>query len=525
MSTSVNTLSYIFIIGFTCFLLVKKDFSRINPYFNSYLILWSVCNVVAFLSHNYWLFAIFSASFLIFYTKTHTAESSLGLFFLLLFSLPALSKEVPGLGGIRYIIDLTWPRILVFSILIPLLIYHSDSYEKRAKSNTDRAVILFVSYVAILSFRNTTITEGFRHALYYFVDIYFPYYVTSKIVSNKDNIDIIFLAIFTAIFIMSGIAILETLKSWHLYPLLIYSLDAQHSPIAVYKYRSGLLRAYSAFGSIPLGIYITITIGITIYLFKSLQNKFKIALYYFLLSAGLLFTLSRGPWSGFALLLLCYILLSKDKSRYLVRLAIMGLITILIAGSTSFGQRMIDLLPIVGSDKEGNISYREQLLTKSINVINKHLFFGTTDVLDDPDMQVLRQGEGIIDIVNTYLQIVLQYGTIGLFLYLSIYLSVLRNLWIARKQSRFMNDTDNYLLSTIFLSTLTSIMFMIGTVGILTDNTGITFHSAFLGLAIAYTRIVNNRYSRSHKPVSSYFKTTSLHNIRQPNSVNSLSHQ
>lgn len=82
------------------------------------------------------------------------------------------------------------------------------------------------------------------------------------------------------------------------------------------------------------------------------------------------------------------------------------------------GEDFLSLLPFIGDDAQGNISYRESLYQNSLIVIGDNLLFGSEDFLQRPEMQALVQGQGIVDIVNSYLQILLNYGVIGLALFL-----------------------------------------------------------------------------------------------------------
>ena len=60
-------------------------------------------------------------------------------------------------------------------------------------------------------------------------------------------------------------------------------------------------------------------------------------------------------------------------------------------------------------------------------------------------MQDLRQGEGIIDLVNTYMTVLLENGFVGMALFLSFILIALRRAWSASRRSR-VADPDLSLL-------------------------------------------------------------------------------
>jgi O-antigen ligase len=73
-----------------------------------------------------------------------------------------------------------------------------------------------------------------------------------------------------------------------------------------------------------------------------------------------------------------------------------------------------------------SIDYRRQLLDDSIALLKQRPWTGVPDY--QVQLQSLRQGEGIIDIVNTYIVVMLNTGVIGLALYLLPYWIIIRSL-------------------------------------------------------------------------------------------------
>ena len=89
------------------------------------------------------------------------------------------------------------------------------------------------------------------------------------------------------------------------------------------------------------------------------------------------------------------------------------------------GTRLLDLLPFIGSAEEGSVTYRAQLFDNAMVVIQRYPFFGTVDFRATPEMLEMMQGEHIIDIVNTYLEITLRSGLIGLGLFIGFFATIL----------------------------------------------------------------------------------------------------
>ncbi len=79
------------------------------------------------------------------------------------------------------------------------------------------------------------------------------------------------------------------------------------------------------------------------------------------------------------------------------------------------------------SDQDLNtINYRRRLLDTALELLKQSPWLGVPDYASQ--MQDLKQGEGIIDLVNSYVAIALDTGVIGLVLYMLPYLLVFRRL-------------------------------------------------------------------------------------------------
>jgi O-antigen ligase len=90
------------------------------------------------------------------------------------------------------------------------------------------------------------------------------------------------------------------------------------------------------------------------------------------------------------------------------------------------GEYVVGLINSVsGGDKTAdfNVAYREELLRTSIALIKQSPWFGVPNYMQE--MESLRQGEGIIDLVNTYLVVTLNVGLVGLAMFVLPFLVTL----------------------------------------------------------------------------------------------------
>jgi O-antigen ligase len=143
-----------------------------------------------------------------------------------------------------------------------------------------------------------------------------------------------------------------------------------------------------------------------------------------------------------------------------------------------------NLLPFIGTTDQFNVDYREQLVTNSMIVINRNPWFGSFNCMKTPEMEAMRQGEGIIDIVNTYLGITLYDGFVGVGLFVAFFALTLLGIYRAMR-SLPDRDSEEYLLGRVLLSTLLAILVMIFSVSTITIVPYIYWLVAAMGVAYA----------------------------------------
>jgi O-antigen ligase len=205
-----------------------------------------------------------------------------------------------------------------------------------------------------------------------------------------------------------------------------------------------------------------------------------------ILGAGLIATLSRGPRVGALILVMVYMVTGPMAVANLARFAVLGAIVLLALLLTPVGSGLFDLLPFVGSVDAGSVTYRQQLFAAALVVIERNPWFGSGDFRLEPEMQELIQGQHIIDVVNTYLEIALNFGLIGLGLFASFFASVLVGLWRVRKFQVLQNmGLDAYMRAS--MATLVAILVTIGTVSSV-DYIPYVYWS-FAGICVALVRV------------------------------------
>ena len=173
--------------------------------------------------------------------------------------------------------------------------------------------------------------------------------------------------------------------------------------------------------------------------------------------------------------------------RRFTQLGLLGVIVVPLLLVSPAGDKIIDLLPFVGTVDEGNVTYRQRLLELAILVVIDNPLFGAFDYFYSAAAQELTTGDGIIDIVNTYLGVVLSSGLVGLTLFTGFFTTVAVGLFKGMRRVPGRND-ELHLLGRALFATLLGILVIIFTVSSISIIPVIYWSLA--GLCVAYARIL-----------------------------------
>ena len=255
--------------------------------------------------------------------------------------------------------------------------------------------------------------------------------------------------------VMAALSVFERTKGWLLY-VDIGSRWGTDPNAAFYLVRGGSVRAQVSAGhSIALGYLLAVAFGLWLYLRSHVQSRIRQIGVTLLLWGGLFGAFSRGGWLGALAVYFTYIAAGpRAASRFVKGISLAVAVAGLIAVSP-IGDQIIEMIPTFG--KPADI-YRHRLAERGWEVVFAHPFFG--DRFPWPEMEDLRQGEGIIDIVNTYLGVALSYGFIGLFCFTSFILLGMTRAY-ARARELFHADSDLALLGISLTACVVGTLIMI----------------------------------------------------------------
>jgi O-antigen ligase len=454
--------------------------------------LWFGITLLAFLAHNFSIYIV-GAVILVLAAKKFE-KNPLAIFVFLLFAVPPFSAPISGIGEINKLFEINQIRLLSLAILLPawFSLRRNKSSDSFGAFWPDRFVICYILLRSWSIFSSTTFTDGLREAVFYqFIDVFLPYYVASRGTRNiliaKDVIS----SLVISCFILSLVGIFELFRHWLLYSSLSDALGLD-SRLGGYLGRGdlGVVRAYASTGhSLALGY--VLAIAFLLYQFvqprdhKSISNKLGALV----ILAGLGASISRGPWLGMAVGIILFTLMSKTRSRDLNRLLIgsfLGLVLIIVS---PYRDRVIDLIPFVGTTDAGNVDYRIRLFEASLAVIGHRPWFGGGDFYNQLASMGLMQGEGIVDLVNSYIGIALSQGLVGLALFLGVFVAAGVSLFRAWTFSEPMSDA--HLLGRSLLSALVAMLFIISTVSSILCIP--TLYWMLAGLCMGCSRFIGQR--------------------------------
>jgi O-antigen ligase len=452
---------------------------------------WFALTAAAFLAHNFWIFVLFAAALLLF--SVAAEGNKLALYFFVLFAVPAIDAEIPGFGLMEHFFALDYLRLLSLAILLPawFVLRLRPQSEPFGRSTADKLLAGYLVLQFLLQLPHTTLTEALRRGLFYaFTDVFLPYYVASRAARERAALRDALMAFALGALVLAPIALFEFVRHWLLYRPLEDALGVNWGLLNYLERGDGLLRAQASTGQpIILGYVLAVALGLMLYLGRFLPSRSWRSAALVLLAAGLVAAMSRGPWVGALVMVLAFVATGPHAASRLAKLGTAALCAAPLLFASPAGKELVDYLPFVGSVEAHNLTYRERLFEISLGVVLEHPLFGAWDFLQLPVMQQLRQGEGIIDVVNTYIGVALASGFVGLGLFCGFFLVVLYELAGAMRRAGGRGG-EVYALGQALLCTLLGILVMIVSTSSLTLIPVVYWSIA--GLALAYAREVNS---------------------------------
>jgi hypothetical protein len=441
--------------------------------------LWFALTIVAFASPSFWIFAAFALIALA--VAASRDENPLALYLFVVFVIPNVSIPIPSVI-INQFFSLSHYRILSLVILIPV-VWRLATVQPGVRSfrTEDGLLAAFLLLQVVLFMPYEALTNTARRAFLFLLDTFVVFYAFAR-VSDRDKIADAMAAFWMAALLMAPVAVFENLKGWMLYTgLNSYWGDPNEFS---WLFRGESLRAQASSGhSLNLGFQLAMGFGAYLYLRLRNPSRLSDAVILATMSLGLLASYSRAGWVT-AMLVGAVVLVLRPRASSRIARSIVTLAVVIAAMYfTPLKESVIDQLPFIGTVSQNTIEYRQQLFDTALPLIREHPFFGDPFVY--LNMEALRQGQGIIDIVNGYLFTALFSGLVGLTLQTGIFVAALFRGWAAQFRARVM-DEDLGLMGAALLSCLAGSLFYIAAAGFETTQ------YVFTGLLVSYAVLVRS---------------------------------
>lgn len=358
MPEHIATLVIILTIATAIFVVAKKHIEQIVPpqEFILWRNSWIIITLIAFLASNFWVY-IFATGLYVNYA-IKKVENRLAFFYAILFAVPVISVRMGPLFYVDYVV--------VLSIVIFLPIFLTVKYRRDAprfgRIAPDWILAILFTLMTILEMRGTTFTDAGRTGIGYFLTIFLPYFVASRI-KDFDHLKVVITALTFAGLIAGSLAMFESFDQWLLYNPLPNALHADFN-LGSYLGRGTNLRALSSLGHpLILGLLMMIVLGLYLFVAPLIESKWMRRLCWLAIIGGLFAPLSRGAWISAIILVFIYIAISP---KVIKRMTVAIFFSILAASTLPFipgGEKLINYLPFVGKAKtdQFNVDYRQVL--------------------------------------------------------------------------------------------------------------------------------------------------------------------
>lgn len=485
MPEHIRALIVVLVVSSVVWLSIRPAMVQIVPArtFARWRMLWYATTFAWFLAGSFWIYVGILTVVLLMTGRRE--QHVFGLYLLLVLAAPPAATPIPGFGLVDHIFMLDHYRLLSLALLLPAawrLASHSANV-RYFHSPVDWFVLAYLVLNTGLAFRGGNFTSDARTALMLWIDFFLPYYVASRSIQNSEGFRHALAGLVLGGVILSALAAVEVIRSWKLYDAATAALGLH--TFGAYKTRGGLIRpAATVIDSIVLGYVVVVAAGAYLYLQTLIKGRRTRLLGWLVFAMGVLASLSRGPWVGAMLLVFVFLMTGPRPFKQLLTGATISICLLLTLTTFPAGQQILKLLPFVGQEEQGNVQYRADILSVSVPVVERNLLFGSPNFLDAPELQVMRQGEGIIDIVNSYLWVTLYSGMFGLFFFAGIFIATLLILRRGRRWAGNATDSDGVALGRALFACVASIIFIIITISSILIVP--TLYFAMIGLSCAY---------------------------------------
>jgi hypothetical protein len=499
MPDHLKSLVVLLVLSTAYFLTVRKplcedaiepeDFSRRRN-------LWFGLTLAAFLAHNFWFYVLIAIAMVV---VTQVREPNrLAMFLFVLFAVPGVSTPIPGFGLIQQVFPLGHVRLMCLLLLVPaFLALHADPERVRfGRTATDKFLIGYLLLQIAFNIVLNSFTVTLRTTFLLWLDVVVPYYVASRSMRDMRTFKDTMTSFVVASLLMAPIAAFESLKHWLLYASVDEALGLNWD-MGTYLSRGESLRATVSTGhALVLSYVMVVTMGLYIFVSSMVRSPGMRILGWLGVVVGLLAPLGRGAWLGAAAGLLVATLLGDRPAQRIAKAAVAIIVIVPVLIVSPWGGAIVDHLPFVGTVDSATVLYRQRLVEVSLSILAQNPMLGVYDYMNNAAMEEMRQGQGIIDMVNSYLGVAMSSGLVGVFLFSGILASSAFGVWRAMRRTPV--DSEARVLGRALLAAMTGAAVTIATISFIILIPLIFWMLA--GFGVAYAKLVDRLALSEEEP-------------------------
>jgi hypothetical protein len=441
------------------------------------MLTWAIISSAGLLTPSIFIYMAIALPILMWHSTKE--DNPAALYALLFLAVPHTSVQLPTFI-VNQLFEINHGRFLSLALLLPALVRMPKSADpnKPKVHAAQWGMYLFFSLILIFLYPYFSSTHLLRITVIQSLDWMIPFLACMLLASTMEK-----LRDCMAMWVLSGaivgaVGIFESARGWLLYVSIGERWGSENA--FAFLLREGTLRAQASAGhSLALGYWLSIAWGFYIHLYHRMPSRRSAVMTGALILGGLIATWSRGPWLTATVITIIYLALDPRGASSATKS--LGILVALFAAAfiSPYWNDIKRYIPFVGSVDSENIEYRQRLFETAIEYIKINPLTGNPLVLQY--LESLRQGQGIIDLMNGYLQIAMFYGIIALTGFLVMLLGPVASSWKIWKSSRF-NDHELAWTASVFIAVLLGTVLFIATA----SYGGLTFYLA--GMALAFLR-------------------------------------
>lgn len=373
---------------------------------------WLLTTPVMFLLPSQMWILIGCAPLLVFLTPK-SIDDRAAFYLAALLAVPdAIAAPIP-FPGLNYLIVLGFSMLAFLILLAPALVLRPKPYAAKFAPAAGGLLIVMTILFALLEFRVTNLTNGLRAGLELFLVYALPFMALIRLIRTRGDVERIFSTLVFIALIFFFAALISQATRWNFYTYVTNRFG--FSEFA--DFRHGWLRVAVTLNTVLAGFIMTLgLLSVEYFRAQRVLGFLSAWMLRAMCVVTAFFTYSRGAWLSMAVAYATYFLFARMPRAVRAPIVLFGVfIALPLAGNIATTG---DLNSI---DEFGSFEYRQELLRTSLAYIRMHPIFGDPNFRESGFFDHLYQGQGIIDVVNTYINVALRYGLVGLAFFAGVF--------------------------------------------------------------------------------------------------------